>query len=100
MALKSYKPVTPSLRQLVLVDRSGLHKGKPVKSLTEGKHNTGGRNNHGHITGPHRGESHFELTQQDARFTGRGSRVYSRTVDGQVTRCRVSFDTLLKRIDR
>jgi large subunit ribosomal protein L2 len=50
--------VTPSLRQLVLVDRSGLHKGKPVKSLTEGKHNTGGRNNHGHITGPHRGGGH------------------------------------------
>ena len=58
MALKSYKPVTPSLRQLVLVDRSGLHKGKPVKALTEGKRNTGGRNNHGHITGPHRGGGH------------------------------------------
>jgi len=58
MALKSYKPVTPSLRQLVLVDRSGLHKGKPVKALTEGKHNTGGRNNHGRITGPHRGGGH------------------------------------------
>jgi large subunit ribosomal protein L2 len=58
MALKSYKPVTPSLRQLVLVDRSGLHKGKPVKSLTEGKHNTGGRNNHGHLTGRHRGGGH------------------------------------------
>ncbi len=58
MALKSYKPVTPSLRQLVLVDRSGLHKGKPVKTLTEGKRNTGGRNNHGHITGAHRGGGH------------------------------------------
>ncbi len=58
MALKTYKPVTPSLRQLVLVDRSGLHKGKPVKALTEGKHNTGGRNNHGRITGPHRGGGH------------------------------------------
>ncbi|TWT05731.1 50S ribosomal protein L2 [Reyranella sp. CPCC 100927] len=58
MALKTFKPVTPSLRQLVLVDRSGLHKGKPVKALTEGKHNTGGRNNHGRITGPHRGGGH------------------------------------------
>ncbi|MBL8673272.1 MAG: 50S ribosomal protein L2 [Rhodospirillales bacterium] len=55
MALKTFKPVTPSLRQLVLVDRSGLHKGKPVKALTEGKRNTGGRNNHGRITAPHRG---------------------------------------------
>jgi len=58
MALKSFKPVTPSLRQLVLVDRSGLHKGKPIKALTEGKHNTGGRNNRGRITGPHRGGGH------------------------------------------
>src|SRR6267154_406966 len=49
MALKSYKPITPSLRQLVIVDRTGLWKGKPVKALTRGKHNTGGRNNHGHI---------------------------------------------------
>jgi len=36
MALKSFKPTTPSQRQLVIVDRSGLHKGKPVKALTEG----------------------------------------------------------------
>jgi len=58
MALKTYKSVTPSLRGLVLVDRSELHKGRPVKGLTEGKHNTGGRNNHGHTTGPHRGGGH------------------------------------------
>ena len=50
MALKTYKPTTPSLRQLVIVDRSGLWKGKPVKALTEGKSETGGRNNHGRIT--------------------------------------------------
>ena len=30
MALKKYKPVTPGTRQLVIVDRSGLYKGKPV----------------------------------------------------------------------
>ena len=34
----------------MLVDRCGLHKGKPVKALTEGKHSTGGRNNNGRIT--------------------------------------------------
>ena len=45
MALKSYKPVTPGQRQLVLVARTGLHKGKPVKALTEGKSSTGARNN-------------------------------------------------------
>ncbi len=37
MALKNYNPVTPSQRQLVLVDRSGLYKGKPLKELTEGR---------------------------------------------------------------
>ena len=58
MALKSYKAITPSLRQLVIVDRSGLWKGKPVKALTRGKSETGGRNNHGHITAHHRGGGH------------------------------------------
>src|SRR5471030_942848 len=58
MALRTYKPTTPSLRQLVIVDRSGLWKGKPVKALTVGKHNTGGRNNHGHITSNHMGGRH------------------------------------------
>jgi large subunit ribosomal protein L2 len=58
MALKTYKPVTPSLRQLVLVDRSELWKGKPVKSLTEGKNSTGGRNVHGRITVRFRGGGH------------------------------------------
>ncbi len=58
MALKTYKPVTPSLRGLVLVDRSELHKGGPIKGLTEGKHNSGGRNNHGRTTNYHRGGGH------------------------------------------
>ena len=38
MALKTFKPTTPSQRQLVLVDRSELHRGKPVKGLVEGKY--------------------------------------------------------------
>jgi large subunit ribosomal protein L2 len=58
MALKSYKPVTPSQRQLVIVDRSGLHKGKPVKGLTEGLSSKGGRNNHGRVTTRFRGGGH------------------------------------------
>src|SRR3954452_14966139 len=50
MALKKYKPVTPSQRQLVIVDRSGLYKGKPVKGLTVGLTSSGGRNNYGRVT--------------------------------------------------
>src|SRR5215470_2279935 len=58
MALKTYKPVTNGQRQLVLVDRSGLHKGGPVKSLTEGKTSKGGRNNTGRIVVRWQGGGH------------------------------------------
>ena len=58
MALKNFKPVTPSLRGTILVDRRELWKGKPVKGLTEGKHSTGGRNNHGRTTSFFRGGGH------------------------------------------
>ena len=66
MALKSYNPTSPSQRQLVIVDRSGLHKGKPVKALTEGLSKSGGRNNLGRIT---------------ARFIGGGHKRSYRIID-------------------
>ena len=50
MALKTFKPTSPGRRALVLVDRTGLHKGAPEKNLTEGLNKTGGRNNKGRIT--------------------------------------------------
>jgi large subunit ribosomal protein L2 len=58
MAMKPHKPVTPGTRGLVRVDRSHLHKGKPVKELTEGLKKSGGRNVHGRITSYHRGGGH------------------------------------------
>ena len=66
MALKTYNPTTPGQRQLVMVDRSALYKGKPVKALTEGKLGNGGRNNTGRIT---------------VRFRGGGHKKAYRTVD-------------------
>jgi large subunit ribosomal protein L2 len=66
MALKNFKPITPSLRQLVIVDRSALYKGKPVKGLTEGLKSSGGRNNLGRVT---------------ARFIGGGHKRAYRIVD-------------------
>jgi large subunit ribosomal protein L2 len=77
MALKTYKPTTPAQRQLVLVDRSDLYKGKPVKALTEGKSSTGGRNNLGRITTRFRGGGHkkayrtidFKRTKHDKPAT-------------------------------
>jgi large subunit ribosomal protein L2 len=73
MALKSYNPRTPSQRQLVRVDRSELHKGKPVKNLTEGLTKSGGRNNTGRITSWHRGGGHkrrYRLVDFKRRQTG------------------------------
>jgi len=58
MALRQFNPVTASLRGTVLIDRSELWKGKPVKGLTEGQHSHGGRNNHGRITTRFRGGGH------------------------------------------
>ncbi|MDQ0563839.1 large subunit ribosomal protein L2 [Rhizobium mesoamericanum] len=66
MALKTFNPTTPSQRQLVIVDRSGLYKGKPVKALTEGLSKSGGRNNLGRIT---------------ARFIGGGHKRTYRLID-------------------
>ena len=50
MALKKFKPYTKSSRGTVLVDRTGLWKGKPFKQLVEPKNSMRGRNNNGHIT--------------------------------------------------
>ena len=61
MPLKTFKPNTPSTRQLVIVERSGLHKGKPVKSLTRGLTKKAGRNSDGRITARRRGGGHKRL---------------------------------------
>ena len=58
MALKIFKSYTKSTRGTVLVDRKNLWKGKPLKSLTRGKHSTGGRNNLGRITSRSKGAGH------------------------------------------
>ncbi len=61
MALKQYNPKTPGTRGLVLVDRSELYKGNPVKKLTQGLTKSGGRNNTGRITARRRGGGHKRL---------------------------------------
>ena len=58
MALRTFRPTTPGLRQLVLVDRGHLWKGAPIKMLTDGKTKSGGRNNYGRITTRHIGGGH------------------------------------------
>src|ERR1700709_595298 len=66
MALKQYNPTSPGRRQLVLVDKSELHKGGPVKSLVEGLTKSGGRGGGGRIA---------------VRFRGGGAKRLYRKVD-------------------
>jgi len=66
MALKHFKPTSPSRRALVLVDRSELHKGRPEKSLVEGLTKKGGRGGGGRIA---------------VRFRGGGAKRLYRMVD-------------------
>lgn len=83
MSLKHYKAMTPGQRGLVLVDRSGLYKGKPVKHLTEGKSQKGGRNNAGRITARRRGGGH----KQRYRIVD-----FKRTRQGRATVERLEYD--------
>jgi len=80
MALRTFKPVTPSLRGTVLIDRSELWKGKPVKGLTEGKSSSGGRNNLGRITSRFRGGGH-KRTYRIVDFKRRAKLGVSATVE-------------------
>src|SRR3954453_22446944 len=80
MALKTYNPTTPGQRQLVMVDRRELYKGKPVKALTEGKNASGGRNNHGRVTVRFRGGGHKQ-TYRNVDFRRRDHMGETATVE-------------------
>ncbi|MEQ1860537.1 MAG: 50S ribosomal protein L2 [Chthoniobacteraceae bacterium] len=58
MGLKTFRPITPSMRFKVLPDFSEITKLKPEWKLTEPKKKSGGRNHHGRITCRHRGGGH------------------------------------------
>ncbi len=58
MALKTFNPTSAGRRHLIQVDRSGLYKGKPIKTLVEGQHNSGGRGQTGRITSRRKGGGH------------------------------------------
>ena len=64
MALKTFKPYTKSTRGTILVDRTGLWKGKPFKALVTAKNSMKGRNNNGHITNINRAGGHKKMYRQ------------------------------------
>ena len=59
MSVRNYKPTSPGRRGMSVSDFSELTRGKPERSLVEGRVNrTGGRNAHGRITSWQRGGGH------------------------------------------
>jgi large subunit ribosomal protein L2 len=66
MALKQFNPTSPGRRELVLVDRSELHKGRPEKALVEGLTKSGGRGAGGRVA---------------VRFRGGGAKKLYRIID-------------------
>lgn len=58
MGIKKLKPITPGQRFKAINDFAELTASSPLRSLTKGKNRTGGRNNNGRITAPHRGGGH------------------------------------------
>jgi large subunit ribosomal protein L2 len=77
MALKTFNPTSAGRRHLIQVDRAGLYKGKPAKSLVEGQNNHGGRGQTGRITSRRKGGGHktayrlidFKRTKHDMPAT-------------------------------
>ena len=61
MALKSFRPLTASLRFTILNRPAGVSKKRPERSLVESKNKTGGRNTYGRITSRRRGGGHKKL---------------------------------------
>ena len=61
MGLKSYRPLTPTLRYKQIGDRKEITADKPYKPLTEGIKSSSGRNNVGEITSRRRGGGHKKL---------------------------------------
>ena len=98
MALKTFKPITPGLRQLVIVDRSELYKGKPVKALTEGKHSQGGRNNTGRITVRFRGGGHKQ-TYRIVDFKRRKADMLAKVERLEYDPTRTAYIALIKYTD-
>ena len=58
MVLKAKKPITPSQRHLVQLDKKNLTKQPLLKNCIKGKKNSSGRNNSGKITVRHKGGGH------------------------------------------
>ena len=84
MALKRFKPYTKSTRGTILVDRTGLWKGKPFKSLLSAKNPRKGRNNYGRITARNRAGGHKKM-YREVDF-------YRKKFDAEATVERIEYD--------
>jgi large subunit ribosomal protein L2 len=98
MALKTFRPTSPGRRQLVIVDRGELYKGKPVKALTEGLTKSGGRNNMGRVTAFRHGGGH-KRTYRKIDFKRRKWNVEATVQQLEYDPNRTAFIALIKYAD-
>jgi large subunit ribosomal protein L2 len=98
MALKKFRPTSPGRRQLVIVDRSELYKGKPVKALTEGLTKSGGRNNMGRVTAFRHGGGH-KRTYRKIDFKRRKWNIEAKVERLEYDPNRTAFIALIKYAD-
>ena len=84
MALKTFKPYTKSTRGTILIDRTGLWKGKPFKSLVSPKNPRKGRNNYGRITSRNRAGGHKQMYREID--------LYRKKFDVEATVERIEYD--------
>jgi large subunit ribosomal protein L2 len=98
MALKTFNPTSPGRRQLVIVDRGELYKGKPVKALTEGLTKSGGRNNMGRVTAFRHGGGH-KRTYRVIDFKRRKWNVEAKVERLEYDPNRTAFIALIKYAD-
>lgn len=98
MAVKTYRPITPSRRYLTTADFSGLTKKKPEKHLLESKNSQAGRNNHGRITVRHHGggvRQHYRIIDFKRDKLGIPAKVIALEYDPN----RTAFIALLQYVD-
>src|ERR1700745_3034923 len=73
MALKEFRPLTPTLRFKSLPGFDEITKWRPERSLVEPKKKSGGRNNYGRLLSPHIGGGHKQKYRKvDFRRRKRG----------------------------
>ena len=98
MPVKKLKPVTPAQRFTVINGFDAITASKPEKSLLRSLKKTGGRNNSGKMTIPHRGGGHKRM-YREIDFKRDKLDIEGEIVSIQYDPNRTAFIALVKYVD-